>query len=209
MLELMLFLLQSNGLIFAVVMMLATLALLALVLALMVGLRPGRAVNAGVLRRLTEAAGSGPAALAEQARGESSYLGQTVSAGVSRLPHGLEEARYAIARSIERLQAPWERVLRWLGTLGLMCPFLGLLGTVLGVILASMAIPPGANLQDAAFIKGVGHALSVTLEGLFLAVLALPAHVLFKNRLHRLMLAASGAADDLVTQAHERERRAA
>jgi len=89
-----------------------------------------------------------------------------------------------------RLWGPQERALRWLGGIGLLSPLVGLLGTVLGVMLLCMAISrTDAVASERLFYTGLSHGLSVLLEGLFLACVALPAYVLFKNRLQRLRLA--------------------
>lgn len=84
---------------------------------------------------------------------------------------------------------PQERALRWLGGIGLLSPLVGLLGTVLGVMLLCMAVSrSGAAVSDLVLITGLSHGLSVLFEGLLLACIALPAYVLFKNRLQRLRL---------------------
>jgi len=82
-----------------------------------------------------------------------------------------------------------ERALRWLGALGLLSPMFGLLGTVLGVMLLCKAAA-GANgvASEGMLVTGVSHALSVLFEGILLACIAVPAYVLFKNRLQRLRL---------------------
>jgi biopolymer transport protein ExbB/TolQ len=83
-----------------------------------------------------------------------------------------------------------ERALRWLGGIGLLSPLVGLLGTVLGVIILFMAISrTDAVASERMLYTGLSHGLSVLLEGLFLACIALPAYILFKNRLQRLRLA--------------------
>ncbi len=60
--------------------------------------------------------------------------------------------------------------------------------------------PRQGRRPEAVLVSGVGHALSVVLEGLLLASIAIPAYVLLKNRLHRSMLAAGTTADELRPQ---------
>ena len=73
-------------------------------------------------------------------------------------------------------------------------------------MLAFMAIAAKGGVAEVDLIKGLGHALSVLLEGLFLATIAVFAHVVFKNRLHHLMLTTGAAADVLLTRAHDQGR---
>jgi hypothetical protein len=89
-----------------------------------------------------------------------------------------------------RRWAPQERALRWLGGLGLLGPAVGLLGTLLGVMVLGMEVRhSGAQLADGMVFVGISHAASVLFEGIFMACIAVPAYVVFKNRLQRLMLA--------------------
>lgn len=103
----------------------------------------------------------------------------------------------AASSEADRLWEPQERALRWLGGIGLLSPLVGLLGTVLGVMLLFMAASRSeAGVSERMLITGLSHGLSVLLEGLFLACIALPAYVLFKNRLQRLRLATSTTGQD-------------
>jgi len=107
-------------------------------------------------------------------------------------------ARSEADRTAEwRLWGPQERALRWLGGLGLLSPLVGLLGTVLGIMLLFMAASRSeAAVSERTLITGLSHGLSVLFEGLFLACIALPAYVLFKNRLQRLRVATATAGED-------------
>jgi hypothetical protein len=128
--------LVSNGLLFGPLMLFLALAMLALIVALAVGLRPRRP-------------GEGDCSPAWRSR--------------------------------------HERTLRWLGGLGVLSPLLGLLGTLLGTMLLCMQLARhGGEAPNALLIRGLSHVLPVLLEGLFLACVAIPAYVLFKNRLQRL-----------------------
>lgn len=85
--------------------------------------------------------------------------------------------------------APQERALRWVGGIGMLSPLLGLLGTLLGMILGFMTLAQGGQVDGTILVIGMSHALVVLFEGIFLACIAIPAYVLFKNRLQRLTLA--------------------
>jgi biopolymer transport protein ExbB/TolQ len=197
----------SHGIIFGPLMFLAALSLLCLVLWLMFQLRSARTLGRGLLPRLDQAAAVGPDRIAELARGDRSFLGQAVAAGAARLPAGLEEARRAAARVVDRMRAPHERALRWVAAIGVLSPLLGLFGSLLGTMLALVSLSRfQGELSAGMLMQGLSHAICVLLAGLSLAVFALPAYVLFKNRLQRLTLATGAAADDLLTRAGERQR---
>ena len=65
---------------------------------------------------------------------ESSPLGRVLAAGLANRKHSREVIREAIEDSGRHLVPDLERYLRTLGTIAAISPFLGLLGTVLGMI---------------------------------------------------------------------------
>jgi biopolymer transport protein ExbB len=195
--------LVSNGIIFGPLMLLLALVLAGLILYMIFGLRRGRALGRELMPRLSEAAGAGPERLAELTRDDRSFLGQAVAAGIARLPHGLEEARHAVATVLERVRTPRERALRWLIALGILSPLLGLLGTFLGMTLLFMDLGYSkVQISQPMLMLGLSHASCVLLEGLFLAAITVPTYVICKNRLQNVMLATGSAADELLTRAH-------
>jgi hypothetical protein len=82
--------------------------------------------------------------------------------------------------------APQERALRWLGGLGVLSPLLGLLGTLFGMMMLLMTVARNGHASGEMLAIGMSHALPVLVEGIFLACIAIPAYILFKNRLQRL-----------------------
>ncbi len=103
-------------------------------------------------------------------------------AAIAAAPEGPEAVQEVIAGGIVRQRMYYERFLAFLGTLGNNAPFVGLLGTVLGIIrafqdLASTA--PGQSAQGLQkVIPGISQALVATAIGLFVA---LPAVVAFNS----------------------------
>jgi biopolymer transport protein ExbB/TolQ len=86
-----------------------------------------------------------------------------------------------------------ERNLAFLGTLGNNAPFLGLLGTVIGIVRAFRELAHSKGQVSAALMAEIGEALVATAVGL---LVALPAIVLF-NVFQRLIRARLGRADAL------------
>jgi biopolymer transport protein ExbB len=193
----------SNGIVFGPLMLLLSVALLALVLYILVGLRRRKALGCDLMPRLQEAAGADPQRIAELTRGDRSYLGQAVAAGVERLPHGLEEARHAASVVLQRVRAPRERALRWLMAVAILSPLVGILGTLLGMTLLFMELGRGhVEISQPHLYLGLSHASCVLLEGLFLSSIAVPAYAWLKNRLQFVLLSTGSAADELLTRAH-------
>ena len=77
-----------------------------------------------------------------------------------------------------------EKNINFLGTIGAIAPLLGLLGTVLGIIEAFLAINTGGISDPALLASGVSKALITTAAGM---VVAIPA-ILFYRYFQRLVL---------------------
>ncbi len=85
--------------------------------------------------------------------------------------------------TVERLRL--ERGLPWLATLGANAPFIGLFGTVLGIIRSFAALgaePEAAN----SVMSGISQALYATAAGLFVAIPAVIAFNSFSGRIRRI-----------------------
>jgi len=113
----------------------------------------------------------------------SSFQARIVYSGIEVADDGPEavEERLAGATSIARTQM--ERNLGFLGTVGNNAPFVGLLGTVIGVIRAFHALDESAGKVTSGLMAEVGEALVATAIGL---LVALPA-VAFFNFFQRLI----------------------
>jgi biopolymer transport protein ExbB/TolQ len=92
----------------------------------------------------------------------------------------LREAAYA---RLDRETLKLERGLGFLSTMGSVSPFIGLFGTVVGVIRAFAALGAGADTGTAAVMAGIAEALVATAAGLFVAVPA----VIFYNAFVRAL----------------------
>lgn len=85
-------------------------------------------------------------------------------------------------RELERL----ERGLGFLATAGSSAPFIGLLGTVIGIMNSFRAIAGAQNTSLAVVAPGIAEALFATAIGLFVAIPAVMAFNKFNNELNRL-----------------------
>jgi biopolymer transport protein ExbB len=100
----------------------------------------------------------------------------------------------AVACAIAESRPTYERGLSFLGTLGNNAPFLGLFGTVIGIIRAfsDLAVGGPRGAGAAAVMAGISEALVATAVGIFVAI---PAVVAFNGYMRRLRtLTARGEA---------------
>ena len=107
--------------------------------------------------------------------------------GLAELPRGRVAAAEAMAstRSHERLAM--EKHLGILGTLGNNCPFIGLFGTVLGIIKAFADLSHNQSGGAAVVMAGIAEALVATALGLMVAIPAVIAYNVLQGRVRRTM----------------------
>lgn len=116
-----------------------------------------------------------------------------VAAGVAA--EGQEAVEKSIAATIERRRMDYEQWLFVLGTLGNNSPFIGLFGTVLGIIkaFADLAVAQKAGTGGAggaaaaSVMSGISEALVATAIGLFVAIPAVLAYNIFLRLLKRVV----------------------
>jgi len=89
----------------------------------------------------------------------------------------------AITLQRERL----ERLLPLLGVIGSTAPYLGLLGTVIGIIQAFQAIQIHNNMNTSTVAGGIATALVATAMGLAVAIPSVAAHHLITSAINRLV----------------------
>jgi len=103
---------------------------------------------------------------------------------------GQEAVEKAVASTIDRRRLEYEKWLFVLGTLGNNAPFIGLFGTVLGIIraFADLAAHPGAASAGASTVMaGISEALVATAVGLFVAIPAVLAYNIYQRLLKRVV----------------------
>jgi biopolymer transport protein ExbB len=107
--------------------------------------------------------------------------------GLDELPRGSTAAIEAMAsaRSCERLAL--EKHLGILGTLGNNAPFIGLFGTVIGIIKAFADLAKNQGGGAAVVMSGIAEALVATAVGLMVALPAVVAFNIFQGRIRRTM----------------------
>lgn len=103
----------------------------------------------------------------------------------------------ALERARARLQARWKRPLWILGTLGATMPFVGLLGTVLGIMDAFQALGKAEDASIKVVGPGIAEALICTAVGIGVAVLCLAGYNYLQVRLQRIQAEFKWLSDEL------------
>jgi biopolymer transport protein ExbB len=133
-------------------------------------------------------------------RRDTSPLGAVYKAVLSN-PEGDDELRGRVA--IRRLAETARRLKRYvwlLGTVGSLAPFIGLLGTVLGIIRAFENMAAEGSGGFAVVAAGISEALIATAGGLLVGVLSIFAYNAFMVRIGNLSALWREWTDELLVQ---------
>jgi biopolymer transport protein ExbB len=109
------------------------------------------------------------------------------AAGLDSFERGSDAVAEAMAGVKSRLRIDMERNLGVLGTLGNNAPFIGLFGTVLGIIKAFADLARNQAGGAAAVMSGISEALVATAVGLMVAIPAVIAFNFFQGKVRRAM----------------------
>lgn len=138
---------------------------------------------------------------------ESSPLGRVLAAGLANRKHSREVIREAIEDSGRHVAPDLERYLRTLGTIAAISPFLGLLGTVLGMIDMFSGIGSRGVGDPSIVANGIAQALVATASGLLVAIPSLMFYRYLRGRVNELLVDMEQEAIKLVEIMHgQRER---
>jgi biopolymer transport protein ExbB/TolQ len=182
--------------------------------------RRSRQRAAGLLRQvlalLDQGHLEGALRLCEQAEG--GHLGPVLAAGLRQMVPlasknpglhagpALDRAAAAAREAMQRVTAAeisrLERHLTALATLGNISPFVGLFGTVIGVMRAFEAISRTGSGGLGTVSAGIAEALVATAAGLFVAIPAVTAYNHFVSRVKDCATEMDGAGSELLAWAH-------
>jgi biopolymer transport protein TolQ len=133
------------------------------------------------------------------------YKRQTGGSGPPRSVQSLERAaQTAASESVANL----ERRMTWLATIAAVSPFVGLFGTVMGIVEAFHGLAAEGTATLRAVAPGIGDALTTTAAGLFVAVPAVVAYNQFTARVRVFASAIDDFARELLNSLEEIPARA-
>jgi biopolymer transport protein ExbB len=117
--------------------------------------------------------------------GQRSPAARVAAAGIAELDRGADAVAETMASAKARLRIDLERNLGVLGTLGNNAPFIGLFGTVLGIIKAFADLSRNQTGGAAAVMSGISEALVATAVGLMVAIPAVIAFNFFQGKVRK------------------------
>ncbi len=137
------------------------------------------------------------AAQLEQLR-HSSVLGDVLATGIQSASRGQAYTEQQLQISANEQIHQLEKNLNFLGTIGSIAPLLGLLGTVIGIIEAFLAVNAGGVTDPAMLASGISQALITTAAGMVVAIPALIAYRYFQRKVLDITIAIELQANQLL-----------
>ena len=131
-----------------------------------------------------------------------SALGQIIVTGLNNSKHGREIMKESIQETASKVIHEMERFLNPLGTVAVVTPLLGLLGTVVGMIKVFTEIMIQGTGNANVLAGGISEALITTAAGLSVAIPALIMHRYFLRRVDFLVVEMEQEAVKLVEVVH-------
>lgn len=183
------------------VIMLLSVAAVALVIEHVMTIREGVLMPPGLAEEVRGLLCEGKLAPAVQrCRREPSFLAFVLQAGLAEADGGWPAVEKAAEDAAADQSARLFRKIEYLSVIGNIAPMLGLLGTVMGMIIAfqQVAGTPG-GVQAADLAGGIYKALVTTVEGLIVAIPSLAAFAVFRNRVDQLAAEAAYVTQHVFT----------
>jgi biopolymer transport protein ExbB len=137
----------------------------------------------------------------ETAKNDESFVARVLASGLSKLNRGYEEAIEGMQEVGEDENMTLEHRLSYLALIGSVAPMIGLMGTVYGMILSFDKIANSATSpKPSELAEGISTALFTTLEGLTVAIPAMVAYSILRNRLSRYVLEVGMVSEGLMSR---------
>ena len=157
-----------------------------------------RSPKAALAEALVQLRKRGPAAALEKLTDARSMEAAVARACLSHADDGVAAVEERKAGAIEQERTRYERRLAFLGTLGNNAPFIGLFGTVLGIIRAFHDLAGNSLQGTQAVMSGIAEALVATGVGLLVALPAVAAYNIFTRRVERATSASEVLAHEIL-----------
>jgi biopolymer transport protein ExbB len=133
-----------------------------------------------------------------------------VAAGLAAVSRGAQACSEAMLGAKARVKPLLEARLNILATIGSNAPYVGLLGTVLGIIKAANDLTAGGtDANPNAVMAGVFEALIATAFGLFVAIPAVLAYNIFQRKVRETLAQTDSLAHQILATMRSERRPAA
>ena len=134
-----------------------------------------------------------------------SLLSFVLMHGLAELEYGWPAVEKAVEESLAEQSARLLRKLEYLSVIGNIAPMLGLLGTVVGMVLAFREVASTQGMASAPQLaEGIYQALVTTIGGLVIAIPAISAYAIFRNRIDQYIAEAAYQAQHVFSPLRKR-----
>ncbi|HTR53398.1 MAG TPA: MotA/TolQ/ExbB proton channel family protein [Kofleriaceae bacterium] len=134
----------------------------------------------------------------KQLAGDRSMEATVARACLERAVQGVESVEEHRQAAIEAERTRYEKRLVFLGTLGANAPFVGLFGTVLGIIRSFHDLAGGGLQNTSLVMAGIGEALVATAVGLVVAIPAVATYNAFTRHVETSTSASESLAHEIL-----------
>lgn len=136
----------------------------------------------------------------DYAANDPSYLGRLTRSALSEASNGYGAMERAIEEAGDAETTKYLRPVEYLNVLGNIGPMMGLFGTVYGMIVAFQSLVAAGGKPDPADLAGgIATALVTTFWGLVVAIPALSAYAIIRNKIDALTTEGMVIAEDMIS----------
>ena len=152
---------------------------------------------------------AGDVAAAQKAcNAQPSLLSFVLLHGMSELEFGWNSVEKSLEDALAEQSARLFRKIEYLSVIGNIAPMVGLLGTVIGMIVAFQQVAATQGLASAPQLaQGIYQALVTTVGGLIVAIPSIGAFAIFRNRVDQFVAEAAYTAQHVFTPLRRKSRK--
>lgn len=163
----------------------------------------------GLGETVRQALGTGDIRGAKQACQDSpSLLSFVLMYGISELEFGWNAVEKSLEDSLAEQAARMFRKIEYLSVIGNIAPMIGLLGTVIGMILAFQNVASTQGTASAPQLaEGIYQALVTTVGGLIVAIPSIGAFAIFRNRIDQFIAEAAHISQHVFAPLRRRSKK--
>ena len=139
-----------------------------------------------------------------------SFLSFVLMHGISELEFGWNSVEKSVEEALAEQSARLFRKIEYLSVIGNLAPMVGLLGTVIGMIVAFQNVASTQGTASAPQLaEGIYQALVTTVGGLLVAIPSIGAFAVFRNRIDQLVAEAAFQAQHVFSPLRRKAKRPA
>ena len=159
-----------------------------------------------LVKDVKKALASGDVGNVKKYAGSAAMPAMVALRGLEEAERGPDAAAEIMNSEKTRVRQEYEKYLWFLGTLGSNAPFIGLFGTVLGIIVAFQDLADNPDGDPNVVMDGISEALVATAIGLLVAIPAVVAFNAFQRRVRHAVTSTDSIAHAILGELHAREK---